>query len=457
MNKTVRVSRRNIDTLYSRIAGKCQQVFGDTLREIEYARRLANCKVWLVGGVVRDIVCHCEVSVVDRSDFITDIDLVVSGNWRRFTAILAEKFGAKPTFFPQFLGGHFTVYTGKNNYEINVTHARRESYASHGSLPRVAPTTLEEDLRRRDFAMNTIAISLNPQNYLQIIDAYEGVEDILHKRIRILKKNSFREDPTRIIRAIRYEVRLGFHMTQDTLTRMKNAINAGCITRIPGERLRDELVLNLKEHTAYEGILRLFRYGVFSSVWPELALTTTKKRYIQRIVTGWQSLRKLELNVPVERWLCLLIAVCWTTSPSNLGKKSLLLKRKVTSYLGLDKRQSQALINSEMQIRKAQRIICKKDTGASAITTALDDCGEYALALLFLVATSKQAKNRAVCYVNDWKKRKLLLNGNDLKKMGLKPGPEFQKILAELRLAQIDGKISTRRQAKQFVSRMQMR
>jgi len=391
-----------------------------------------------------------------RNDNV-DIDLVVCGNWRKFTSLLAKKFGAKPTFFPQFLGGHFTVYAGEGNYEINVTHARHESYARPGSLPHVAPATLEKDLGRRDFAMNTIAISLNPENYLQIIDAYEGIEDILHKRIRILKKNSFREDPTRIIRAIRYEVRLGFHMTQDTLTRMKNAINAGCITRIPGERLRDELILNLKERTAYEGILRLFRYGVFSSVWPELTLTTAKKRYIQRIVTGWQSLRKLELNVPVERWLCLLIAVCWTASPSNLGKKSLLLKRKVTSYLGLDKQQSQTLINSEVQIRKAQRIICKKDISASAIYSILDSCNEYAIAIAFLIADSSIAKNRIKRYVNDWKKRKLLLNGNDLKKMGLKPGPEFQKILSGLRLAQIDGKISTRRQAQQFVSRMQMR
>ncbi len=464
MNKTTNAPKQDIDVLYSRIARKCQRIFGGILREIEYARQLTDCPVWLVGGAVRDIICHCEVSVADRSNLITgtglytrsrndnvDIDLVVCGDWRRFTSGLARKFGAKPTFFPQFLGGHFTIQTEKNKYEVNITHTRRESYIKPGSLPRVAPTTLEEDLGRRDFAMNAIAVSLNPENYLQIIDAYDGIEDILHKRIRVLKKDSFREDPTRIIRAIRYEVRLGFRMTQDTLTRMKNAINAGHIAHIPGERFRDELVLNLKERTAYEGILRLFKYGVFSSVWPELTMTTAKKRYIQRIITGWESLRKLDLGVPVDRWLCLLIAICWGASRNSTGEKSLLLKREIAKHLGLDKRQSQALINSEVQIRKAQRIIYKRDTSASAITTALDGCGEYALAILFLVVTSRRAKNQVMRYVNDWKKRKPLLNGNDLKKMGLEPGPGFQKILTELRLAQIDGKISNRRQAKQFV------
>jgi tRNA nucleotidyltransferase (CCA-adding enzyme) len=449
--------------------------------------------------VVRDIVCHCEPQAKqshtskeiasafkeglamtpggtglprphtrhrnDNNDNV-DIDIVVCGDWRKFTSLLAKKFGAKSIFFPQFLGGHFTIQTGKNKYEVNITHTRKESYIKSGSLPRVVPTTLEEDLGRRDFAMNAIAVSLNPENYLQIIDVYDGIEDILHKCIRVLKKNSFREDPTRIIRAIRYEVRLGFRMTQDTLVQMKNAINAGCIARIPGERLRDELILNLKERAVYEGILRLFKYGVFSSVWPELTLTITKKRYIQRIITRWESLRPLDLSVPVERrlkpaatglfverWLCLLIAVCWGASSNSSREKSLLLKREITGHLGLNKRQSQALINSEVQIRKAQRIICKKDTKASAITRTLDCCDEYALAMMLLIATSRRVSGRIIRYVNDWKKRKPLLNGNDLKKIGLKPGPKFQKILAELRLAQIDGKISTRQQAKQFVKR----
>ena len=189
----------------------------------------------------------------------------------------------------------------------------------------------------------------------------------------------------------------------------------------------------------------------------KLDLGVRVERWLKPATTGSIRIQQGEqahhdaTTVAVERWLCLLIAICWDVSRSSSREKSLLFKRKITGYLGLDKRQSQALINSGVQIRKAQRVICKKDTSASAITTALDGCGEYALTILFLVSTSRRVKSRVIRYVNDWKNRKPLLNGNDLKKMGLKPGPEFQKILTELRLAQIDGRISNHRQAKQFV------
>ena len=216
-----------------------------------------NQPLYLVGGIVRDLL-------LGQTNHAFDLDIVVEGDAVRLAGEFAGKVGGR-------LAVHLMFNTAKiepGKWTIDIAMARTETYARPGALPVVTSGTLKTDLFRRDFTINAMAISLNSDNYGELIDLYGGLDDLNSKNIRILHNNSFTDDATRIWRAVRYEQRLGFHIEPETLSLLKRDIPL--MKTVGGYRLRRELELLLKEKEPEKALLRADELGALAALHPSL-------------------------------------------------------------------------------------------------------------------------------------------------------------------------------------------
>jgi tRNA nucleotidyltransferase (CCA-adding enzyme) len=194
-------------------------------------------KAYLVGGAVRDLL---------RGAVPVDVDIVVEGD----ALAVAERLGGEIVGHERF--GTATVRVG--DLTIDIATARRERYPAPGALPEVEEASIEEDLARRDFTINAIAIALPDGD---IVDPHDGQADLNARLIRILHARSFLDDPTRLLRALRYEARLGGRLEEDTEQRAQEAIAGGALDTVSGKRIRDELLDLLREPEAPAALERM--------------------------------------------------------------------------------------------------------------------------------------------------------------------------------------------------------
>jgi tRNA nucleotidyltransferase (CCA-adding enzyme) len=207
--------------------------------------------LYLVGGIVRDLL-------LGQPNF--DLDLVVEGDAIGLAKEIAEKVEGKLTVHKMFNTAKIVL----DKWTIDIAMARTETYARPGTLPVVAPGTLKTDLFRRDFTINAMAVSLNTDNYGELMDLYGGLNDLKKKYIRILHEKSFIDDATRIWRAVRYEQRLGFQIEPGTLKLLKRDVAQ--LKTVGGYRLRRELELVLKEKEPEKALVRADGLGVLKEL-----------------------------------------------------------------------------------------------------------------------------------------------------------------------------------------------
>ena len=218
--------------------------------------------LYLVGGVVRDLL-------LGRANF--DLDLVVEGNAIELTRQLIEIKQGEITTHPRF----GTAKLQWNKWSVDLATARSETYVKPGALPRVKPSSLSNDLFRRDFTINTMAIHLNPSRYGELIDLYGGRDDLEHKLIRVLHEKSFTDDATRIWRGLRYEQRLNFQLEPNTLQLLKRDIPM--LDTISGDRIQYELECILQEERPEKVFHRAEELNGLQSLDPAL-----------KAMAGWQ-------------------------------------------------------------------------------------------------------------------------------------------------------------------------
>src|SRR3954453_15415165 len=212
--------------------------------------------VYLVGGTVRDLL-------LGEPGF--DIDLAVEGDGQAFARALAgELGGGAPT--------HDASGPGVGEYgdgePAEVGTARRERYESPAALPLVEPSTIEDDLFRRDFTINAMDVALTGESEGTLVDPFEGRRDLEAKTVRVLHDGSFVDDPTRIFRALRYASRYGFELDPHTDALAREAIQAGLVARLSPARLRDELILLLDEPQAERSLVGLEQLGLDRAIDP---------------------------------------------------------------------------------------------------------------------------------------------------------------------------------------------
>ncbi|MCD6486932.1 MAG: CCA tRNA nucleotidyltransferase [Syntrophobacterales bacterium] len=234
------------------------------------AEEMGFC-AYAVGGLVRDLFL--------RRDNL-DIDVVIEGDGITFASGFSVNHNARLLIYKKF-GTANLVFP--NGLKVDVATARTETYERPAALPLVVPGSINDDMFRRDFSINTLAVSLNPDRFGKLLDLFQARNDIKKRLIRVLHERSFIDDPTRIFRAVRFEKRFGFRIESITEKLIRDAVCAGLIERLSGHRISSELRLILKEENPLLPVRRLDELGVLSSVGRKGEKHKELKRLLRRI------------------------------------------------------------------------------------------------------------------------------------------------------------------------------
>lgn len=210
-------------------------------------------RVHLVGGVVRDLLMRKS---------IWDLDLVVEGDALALARRLSELFGVEVHAFEDFGTAHLKV----QNTKLELATTRRETYPHPGAYPVVERASLKEDLLRRDFTINAMALSINPEDFGTLIDYFGGLKDLKEGLLRVLHPMSFVEDPVRILRALRFAGRFGFRLSKNTEKLLRKAVELQLLKQAPRGRLLNELRLSLREEKLTDIIELYKKYNVLEQV-----------------------------------------------------------------------------------------------------------------------------------------------------------------------------------------------
>jgi len=375
--------------------------------------------LYLVGGVVRDLL-------LGRSNH--DLDLVAEGDAINLARQLTEINRAKVTIHSRFR----TANLKWNGWSVDIATARSETYSRPGALPAVAPGSLDTDLFRRDFTINTMAVELVPGGWGELIDLYDGREDLKKGLIRILHENSFIDDATRIWRALRYEQRLDFKLEPDTLRLLEQ--NVAMLDTISGDRIRHELELVLQEELPEKALRRAGALGVLAKLHPGL-------KGNDWLSEKFGETRKASSpNLPsVELYLALL---AFRLS----GKET---KEFIQKYQ-LRKSQSQTLRDT-LILKDSLGELSGSELPPSKIYSILRDCSQPALTAVSLAADSPAVKEHIRLYLTKLRYVKPALTGKDLQKMGFPPGPRMKDVLNQLLEARLDGKVTSKQEEEDLV------
>jgi len=390
---------------FMRVAGEAAQNHGQNL--------------YLVGGVVRDLL-------LGRTNF--DLDLVVEGNAIELARQLGEIKQGRITTHPRF----GTAKLQWHKWSVDLATARSETYARPGALPRVKPSSISDDLFRRDFTINSMAICLNPADYGRLTDPYGGRNDLGQKLIRVLHEKSFIDDATRIWRGLRYEQRLDFRLEANTLELLKRDIPM--LDTISGDRIRYELECIFQEERPEKVYRRAAELNVLQKLDPALE------------GNGW-----LEEKFELARQLT-------SPNPPPFGLYLALLSyhlnneqaERLISCLRLPK--SAALtLRGTIAIKAKLPSLVESELSPSRIYQLLHGYHPSAIVANSLAGDPALARQRLQLFLDKLRYVKPALNGNDLIRMGIAPGPQIKEILQRLHEARLDGKVGSRKDEEEMV------
>ncbi len=380
-------------------------------------------RVYCVGGFVRDLLLKVP-------NF--DVDLVVEGEGAALTRALASHLGGRERVHERFGTGVVVLPDGS---KIDVATARTEYYEFPAALPKVERSSIREDLYRRDFTINTLAICLNPDCRGDLIDYFGGRKDLEQGCIRILYNFSFVEDPTRILRAIRFEQRYGFQIEADTLRFAQDAIERRLLGKLSYKRVLQELILILGEKDPVPSLLRMCEIGVWKYILPEVDLRDVDLTTMRRvsIISVWWHERYLKMDL--KPWIVYVMVII-----AHLGQEamnSLVERFRLSGY-------AQECI---MDSRRVDQVLARLEDPAvrpSILDEVLDGWHPESMVFLLLSIRREETWDRLVAYLDAKERVQVAINGHDLKKAGVKPGPQYSYILKELYKLRLDGVINNR-------------
>lgn len=376
----------------------------EMVEAVLHAARNARLNTYLVGGPVRDLLLG-RVSL--------DVDICVEGDAMALAYRAAADLGARAITHRTFL----TATLRRHPYHLDLATARSETYRRPGALPTVAHAAIGVDLRRRDFTINAIALALTGDRRGSLLDPCGGRRDLSTGVIRILHDGSFRDDATRILRAVRYAVRFRFQIEQRTLEALKRDVRY--LDTISGARLRRELARTLGEEEPERTLERLQELGALARVHPGLAFDRRKARALV-------ALRRLGAPLPLSYWPVL----AWKAG------------ERVTARLALPRAEAEATAATP-RAEEAAAPFARPDIRPSEATALLDQLPPatvWALAAL----SDDPIRERCLTYLRRWRTLRPSLRGHDLVALGVPPGPAVGDALRRLKAAKLDGEAPTR-------------
>ena len=394
------------------------QLRSDILSEVVEIGAEHDVPIYLVGGAVRDLL-------MDKP--VVDLDITVERDASTVAQALAAKLSGRVVSRSQF--GTFKVeMTGES---VDVVTSRRETYRRPGALPTVSPSSIDDDLQRRDFTINAMALRLTPEPVV-ILDPCKGQDDIRSRTIRVLHDGSFRDDATRMLRAIRYEQRLGFRLSHETEASLMSSVSH--LDTISGDRLRREMSIIFKEEKAPAILLRAARLGLLAALYRHLPSEEELERRLSAMPASAPT-------VNTRSYLALLAA---TMSESEAEGFIQRLKMPPSEA------------KTVRDTVKARTAVASLDPNASPprIVAALQGLDPYALRVTALLSQGEASSGLAMRYLDEWRHVKPRLNGRDLARLGVPEGPRVGLLLERLRDARIKGEVSTREEEEALVRRL---
>ena len=383
------------------------------LRQIQAKAAELRLPTYVVGGLARDLLLGRPPG---------DFDLVVQAASEtdaaagpRLAAALARQWGGEVTTHRAF-GTATWFHPGQES--IDFATARTETYARPGALPEVTPAvSILADLSRRDFTLNALAFRVDGDGFGDVLDPYQGQDDLAARCVRVLHGLSLQDDPTRIFRAVRYEQRLDFSISPETLKLIAPALPH--IAAVSGERVRREFELIFAEQQAVAMLARLAGLNVLAAVHPALRwgaeMSQRAPALPQLPLTAW----KLEASlVRQAAFMALLLSEATQDEAAQALDRLTCSRDLQTAVLGA--------LSLQLTTRPPSEAVSVLDRLSPAAVAA---------AIILRPALRGTLEN----YLSEWRFIRPALGGDDLVALGLKPGPQFGRWLEQLRAARLDG------------------
>jgi len=374
--------------------------------------------LYLVGGGVRDVVLR-------RGQ--VDIDLVGEGPvvslGQKAALVLAGRCVEHRAFGTATVEGE--------GFRLDLAMARAERYTRPGALPKVRPASIDEDLARRDFSINAMALALCGRQRGQLLDPFDGTSDIAGGHVRVLHDRSFIDDATRILRAVRYETRFGFSIEEKTLALLKRDL--AYLDTISGARVRHDLLRLLAEDEPEKGLLRCQELGVLAAIHGAL-------RFDDELAVAFRRARHAGQAPPQPALYLGLLG----TRLSPADAEAIVLR------LALSKRQRQAL-EGAAELAQLLPWLSRGDVRPSQVVERLEPYPLPAVEAWGLAASQSAARETLGRYLGGWRYVKPSLDGRVLERLGVQRGAGIGDVLRLLKAARLDGQASSREEEVELV------
>ena len=384
--------------------------------------------IFVVGGLLRDLVLGRPVS---------DFDVVVEGDAIRLARTLSAKLGGQVASHPRFGTAKWTLAPSRLSLadavaelrgdhvsldHIDLISARSEEYLRPGDLPDVKPGGIDDDLRRRDFTINTLAVRLDGLHFGEVHDPFGALTDLEQGIVRTMHAQSFRHDPTRMFRAVRYQERYGFKIAPETRALLAEA--RPHVRDLSAHRIRQELDRILGEDRAALMISRLSKLDLLAPIHQALPADRAALRRLKVAAHPVYASGPTPSNE--FRWIVWLIEL----SMADL--------RSINRRLHFRKKVLEDLLAASRLHREAASFAHWKP---SRITAHLQGISPLAISAVQASAAKQRTREILADYLDTWRHLKPSTTGRDLKRMGLEPGPAYRQILGELHREWLDGGI----------------
>ena len=378
---------------------------------------------YVVGGFVRDLLLYRKVD---------DLDIVVEGDGIDFARQFATIQGGRCNTYKKF---GTAVIILPNGFKVDVASARLEYYKFPAALPTVEMSSIKLDLFRRDFTINTLAVSLTPEKFGTLIDFFGAQRDLKDKTIRIIHNLSFVEDPTRIFRAIKFANRYDFTIGKLTSGLIKNAVKLDIFKNLSGLRVFSELKQILEEENPIPAIETMVAYGLNKVIHPGLKLDTTTFKTLEaaKKALAWHDL--LFVDEPHLRWSIYLMILV-NRSPHRVAEE-------IADKLKFPPSHRKLLLKDRHKATQRLQVLEKKLPIKNSDLYAILSLFKTELLLYMMAISRNEESQKAIShYYTQLRDVKVIIRGRDLLKLGIPPGPAYKKMIQAVLNARLDGDIN---------------
>lgn len=395
--------------------------------------------LYIVGGSVRDLILD---------SVIKDLDLTVEGDAITLAKALGKKHGGKVTAHKKFGTAKWFLpkdLRTESSDTLDIISARSETYKYPVALPTVKMGGMDDDIRRRDFTINTLAIRLDGSHFGELRDELNGMDDLKRGIVQVLHAKSFVDDPTRVYRAVRYAGRYGFEIAEKTLALVPEA--RALIPKLSAQRIRRELDLILEEWNASAMLVRLAELDMLEPIHPALSFDKSVQKRLENLHTyrglqhlsPWNITKGEQMNDSDLGWLL------WQMSTTKEKIASLTTRLQFTADM------LASLFAVSMMFRDQSSFVGLKP---SECVERLESFPVNAVEAIGYVAKDPRVKERLDEYISKWRYIKPHTTGDELKALGIEPGPRYAVILRRLRNAWLDGEVKTEEEEKKLLENL---